>query len=338
MTHIVQEMGHEPGTSAFYLARATLHLEDKRFSECIDDCRSYMDLVEDGSSVNDLLATAHYLHAREQNASGNHTMALDSLNEAISLNPAASYYAERAELHRRLRNHREVEADFDRALEKDPEEWAALNGKYEYQRDLGGLELAWEFFRDLSVWKGSALHHYCLGRVYFALGDFQGAVSCLTVAIVTDQVWPVEWPVGHSPHLLRGVAHLMLGDCEAAARHLVSEIAGDAGERAALSERFDAGREMENYAWALEDFERVASMRSRFLDVYRLIGDTHIGGSRTNEVVRAFENLLSMYPEQGQAGEMRARARQRLEQFAHRGDPSDRKPRRAGLSMPEDGV
>ena len=99
-------------------------------------------------------------------------------------------------------------------------------------RDRGGLELARDYFRDMALYKGSALHHYSFARVHFALGDFEGAVNCLTVAIVTDQVWPVEWPSGHNPHLLRGIAHLMLGDCEAAASDRVSEIeSGDADDR-----------------------------------------------------------------------------------------------------------
>ena len=189
-------------------------------------------------------------------------------------------------------------------------------------RDPGGLELARDYFRDMALFKGSALHHYSFARVHFALGDFEGAINCLTVAIVTDQVWPVEWPVGHDPHLLRGIAHLMLGDCEAAASDRVSEIEGGADDRAALLDRFGAGREAAHYQWALEDFKRVAGMRSGLLDVYQIFGDTQIGGGDAVSILRAYENMFAMYPEEGRTGEMRARARRRLERIVRRSDPS----------------
>ena len=337
LRHVALAMRHEAGTPGFYLARADLHLREKEFAECINDCRSYMEQMEDDSSVKDLLAAAHFLRAKELDASGHHDLSLDNLNEAIALAPTAPHYAARAELHRRFGNHKDAESDIDKAIETDPEDWAGLDAKFESYRSAGGLEFARDFYRDLALWKGSALHHYCLGRVCFGLGDFEGAVNCLTVAIVTDQVWPVEWPVGHNPHLLRGIAHLALGDCEAAARDRVSDIESGAG-RSDLIERCWAERETEDYRWALEDFERVARTKSRFLDVYRMIDGAPTTGGDNKGAVRMFETLLSMHPEEGQVGELRAEARRRLERIARRGNPSGSKLRSMFNHLPSDGA
>ena len=319
LRHVALAMRHEAGTPEFYLARANLHLRENAFAECINDCRSYMEQMEDDPSVKDLLAAAHFLRAKELDASGHHDLALDNFNEAIALAPTAPYYAARAGLHKRLGNHKEGDDDIERAIEADPEDWAGLDAKFESYR-AGGLEIARDFYRDLALYKGSALHHYCLGRVCFDLGDFEGAVNCLTVAIVTDQVWPVEWPVGHNPYLLRGIAHLALGDCEAAARDRVSDIRSGVAGRSDLIERCGAEREMEDYKWALEDFERVARMKPRFLDVYRMIDGAATTGGGNRGALRMFETLLSMHPEEGQAGELRAEAQRRLERIARRDD------------------
>ena len=336
LRHVALAMRHEAGTPGFYLARADLHLREKKFAECINDYRSYTE-VEDDSSVKDLLAAAHFLRAKELDASGYHDLSLDNFNEAIALAPTAPHYAARAGLHKRLGNHKEGDDDIERAIEADPEDWAGLDAKFESYR-AGGLEIARDFYRDLALYKGSALHHYCLGRVCFGLGDFEGAVNCLTVAIVTDQVWPVEWPVGHNPHLLRGIAHLALGDCEAAARDRVSDIRSGVAGRSDLIERCGAEREMEDYKWALEDFERVARTKSRFLDVYRMIDGAPTPEIGNRSAVRMFETLLSMHPEEGQAGELRAEARRRLERIAHRGNPSGSKLRSVLHHLPSDGA
>ena len=310
---------HDPGTPGFYLARANLRFGENDFSGCIEDCRSYLELVDDDDSVTEMLAAALILRAKGLEDSGQHELALDDCNEAISLAPTAARHSARGDLHRRLRNDEAAEADYEAAIELDAEDWAALNGKYEMFRDPGGLEFALPYFRNLAILEGSALHHYCLGRVHFALGRFESAVACLTVAIETDQVRPVEWAEGHSPHLLRGVAHLILGDCEAAARDSASEIAGDAVGREAVAERIGEGRETINYARAIEDFGRVAGMRSSLVDVYGIIGDTQITGETTESALRIFVRMLTMCPERGQAGELRAEARRRLEALA-RGD------------------
>ena len=313
-------IGPDTGAPEFYLARADLRFRESDFAGCIEDYRSYLELVED-DSVTEMLATALVMRAKELEESEHPDLAMESLNEAIALAPTAPRHSARGDLHRKLRNDQAADADYDAAIELDAEDWAALNGKYELFRDPGGMEFALAYFRNLAIFKGSALHHYCLGRVFFAMGDFERAIDCLTVAIQTDEVWPVEWPAGHSPHLLRGVAHLMLGDCEAAARDSASELAGDAVDGEALSERVGEEREIENYLWATEDFERVASMRSKLVDVYGVVGDMQVTGGNTASVLTAFERMLTMYPERGQAGELRARARRRLEGLA-RGDYS----------------
>ena len=313
------KLGPDPGSTEFYLARADLRFRENDFSGCIEACRSYLELVDDSSSVTEMLATALILRAKELEGSEHPELAMESFNEAIVLAPTAPRHSARGDFHRRLRNHEAAETDYDAAIELDAEDWAALNGKFEMFRDPGGLEFALAYFRNLAIFEGSALHHYCLGRTLFAMGDFEGAIACLTVAIQTDEVWPVEWPAGHSPHLLRGVSHLMLGDCEAAARDCASELAGDAVDGEALSERVGEEREIEHYVWATEDFERVARMRPRLLDVYGVIGDTQIRGGNTASVLTAFERMLTMYPERERAGELRARARRRLEGLA-RGD------------------
>ena len=338
LRHVALAMRHEAGTPGFYLSRANLHLREKKFAECINDCRSYMEQMEDDSSVKDLLAAAHFLRAKELDASGHHDLSLANFDEAIALAPTAPHYAARAGLHKRLGNRKDAESDIDKAIETDPEDWAGLDAKFESYRSAGGLELVRDFYRDLALWKGSALHHYCLGRVCFGLGDFEGAVNCLTVAIVTDEVWPVEWPVGHNPHLLRGIAHLALGDCEAAARDRVSDIRSDVPGRSDLIERCGTEREMEDYKWALEDFERVARTKSKFLDVYRMIDGAPTTGGDNRGAVRMFETLLSMHPEEGQAGELRAEARRRLERIARWGNPSGIKLRSVLHHMPSDGA
>lgn len=328
----------DDGTPDFHLGRADLHFRENDFTRCIEDCRSYLELVDDSSSVTEMLVTALVLRARELEGSGHPELALCNLNEAVSLSPTAPRHSARGDLHRRLRKHEEAEADYEKAIELDPEDWAALNGRYEMFRDPGGLEFALEYFRDLAVFRGSALHHYGLGRAYFAMGNFEGAVTCLTVAIETDQVWPVEWPAGHSPHLLRGVAHLMLGDCVAAARDSASEIMGCAVDREALSERLGEGREDDQYRWAIEDFERVAGMRHMLPDVYGIVGDTQIAGGKTASVIRAFENILAVYPERGQAGVLRAAARRCLEKLVRGDAAADDVPWWSRYRLPGAGV
>ena len=331
--------GSDTGAPEFYLARADLRFRESDFAGCIEDYRSYMELVDDdSSSVAELLATALILRARELEGSGQHEPAMENFNEAIALAPTAPRYSLRGDFHRRLRNDKAADADYDAAIELDSGDWAALNGKFEMFRDPGGLEFALAYFRNLSIFEGSALHHYCLGRTYFAMGDFEGAVTCLSVAIVTDQTWPVEWPAGHSLHLLRGVAHLMLGDCEAAARGSASEITGDAVDREVISERVGEEREFEHYAWATEDLDRVARMRSKVVDVYGVIGDTQITGGNTASVLRAFEQMLAMYPERGQAGELRAEARRRLEGLARGDYAADGESRWSEFRMPVPGA
>ena len=91
LRHVALAMRHEAGTPGFYLRRADLHLREKKFAECINDCRSYMDQMEDDSSVKDLLAAAHFLCAKELDASGHHDLSLDNLNEAIALAPTAPH-------------------------------------------------------------------------------------------------------------------------------------------------------------------------------------------------------------------------------------------------------
>ena len=155
LRHVALAMRHEAGTPGFYLSRANLHLREKKFAECINDCRSYMEQMEDDSSVKDLLAAAHFLRAKELDASGHHDLSLANFDEAIALAPTAPHYAARAGLHKRLGNRKDAESDIDKAIETDPEDWAGLDAKFESYRSAGGLEFARDFYRELALWKGS---------------------------------------------------------------------------------------------------------------------------------------------------------------------------------------
>ena len=96
----------------------------------------------------------------------------------------------------------------------------------------------------------------------------------------------------------------------------------------ALLDRFGAGREAEHYQWALEDFKRVAGMRSGLLDVYQIFGDTQIGGGDAVSILRAYENMLAMHPEEGRDRRDRGPEAQ----------PPARADRRAGVILPVAGA
>ena len=295
---------HESDAAELYLVRAELYSRQDRFGEALDD---YYRQMEVDAFDTGPLAMAHSEYAKALGSSGYMGLAMSNLAAAISLSPAAPYYAGRGDIYRELGHHAGAIADYERALELDPEDWASLDGIYLCHRAKGTLEEALTFYRELSIWKGSALHEYSVGRAYCGLGDFEGAIACLSEAIYVDRKSPVEWPGRHNPYLLRADAHYELGEYEAAVSDYNAGIAIGRRDAATFVDRGRAYQKMGDYGRALEDFERAIGLESDLIIAYLASAEIHTLMGDHGRAIGALDEVLGMYPKHDLAGDNEGR-------------------------------
>ena len=185
--------------------------------------------------------------------------ALADFDRALELEPDMAWaIAGRGETYRLMERYEEALADFDRALELKPDMAWAIAGRGQVYGEMGRYEEALaDFDRALELEPDEDWYLYNHALIYQALGQTDRAQADLTMAIQHTQEMYKEEPQNWSNTLNLALYHLAAGEAEEAERLYREALAGGAS----LYRIREAIRDLEDFLALFPAHSQAQAMR-----------------------------------------------------------------------------
>lgn len=179
----------------------------------------------------------------------------------ITLFPSALSYSNRAGAYDKLGNHLKAIADFNTAIEIDPQYTEAYNNR---------------------------------GLVYNAVGDYQKAIKDYNKALEIDPQYVLAYNN-------RGLAYDSLGDFELAMKDYKAAIELDPGNAKAYYNRGNSYFKTGNYQSAIQDYNKIVELDPQYLMAYYNLGTAYNGIGNYKQAIKAFTKAIKLEPDDTRA-------------------------------------
>lgn len=245
--------------------------------------------------VQDLDFDTNYYLAAAYTKNGQYSEAEATYNAILALKPEETdAYFLRGNVRMNLNRYTEAKEDFDRVISMEPKNYDRLIEIYEILAHFGYKEAGQEYLQNALASGGKQMDNFCIGRIYYYLGEYQKA--CLALEEAREKG-------GAESYLYLGRSYEATGDYNYASSVYNSYLAkyeGNAevynqlglcemakGEYQKALEAFQAGMQMENN-------ENLQSLSFNEIVAYEYLGEYE-------QAYVLINHYLKNYPDDEQA-------------------------------------
>jgi tetratricopeptide (TPR) repeat protein len=248
-------------------------------------------LLRDAGLNSDAKAEAFRIRGRGYRDRGQYEKALADFNRALELNPNIDRaIGGRGETYRLMGRYEEALADFTRSLELDPDVWEMSN-RGETYRLMGRYEEALaDFTRSLELDPAYAWAMGSRGQTYKAMGRHEDALADFTRALELnpDYAWAM---------VSRGQTYKAMGRHEDALADFTRALELNPDYAWAMGNRGETYRLMGRYQEALADFTRALELNPDYAWAMVSRGQTYEAMGRFEEALADLDQALEHDPE-----------------------------------------
>lgn len=274
-------------------ARGIAHMGLTEYDQAIECFRTA--LSDSNGLVEDIDFDLNYYMAAAYGKSGQYSQAEETYNAILALrqNEVDAYFL-RGNVRMNLSNYAEAKEDFDRVLSMEPDNYDRLIEIYEVLEHFGYESVGQEYLRTALEAGGKKMDNYCVGRIYYYLGEYEKAYLALEQA---------KEKGGEESYLYLGRAYEATGDYNYASNVYTSYLSSHDGSAELYNQLGLCEMAKGDYQKALEAFQ--TGMQLEENDILQTLSFNEIAAYEyLGEYERAYAllgNYLNNYPDDKQA-------------------------------------
>lgn len=274
-------------------ARGIAHMGLTEYDQAIECFQAA--LSDSNGLVENIDFDMNYYLAAAYSKSGQYSRAEETYNAILALrqNEADAYFL-RGNVRMNLSNFAEAKEDFDKVLAMEPNNYDRLIEVYEVLEHFGYESVGQEYLRTALETGGKKMNNYCVGRIYYYLGEYEKAYLALEQA---------KEKGGEESYLYLGRAYEATGDYNYASNVYASYLSSYDGSAELYNQLGLCEMAKGDYQKALEAFQ--AGMQLEENDILQTLSFNEIVAYEyLGEYERAYAllgNYLNNYPDDKQA-------------------------------------
>ncbi len=174
-------ISHDPHEAAIWFSRGLAHYFLRQFDDAIHDLTQAIEKGERSADV-------YYVRGNCLAHLGKLDNALNDYNEAITLQPSALYFQERAKLYDALHNSQEALSDFSTAIALTPDDGTLYYGRAQIRNQFSDTEAMLDDVT-VAIEKGYQRPNVYItqAQIYVTLRDYQKSIEAYSAAIGLDK-------------------------------------------------------------------------------------------------------------------------------------------------------